>query len=517
MTSIAISPASSSINELQTKVLTATGYDQFGSALAVQPTFTWSLQSGTGSQTPSGGLNAFTTYAAGQSSTTATLKAQSGSIFNTATVTVVNLAPTVATGAAGAPNSVTGTSTALSVLGADGGGQASLTYSWATTGTPPALVAFSPNGTNAAKNATATFTKAGTYNFQVTITDGGGLSTTSAVQVDVAPTPTSLTVATASYSLSNGQSTSFTALVIDQFEDVIAAPNLAWSLDPGSVGSMLGSTYTAPDSGIGPATIRATSGAATNTASVTLVLSAIAATGGDDTIRLIRNATTGKLDVIANATTYSADMAAMTVLSIAGGGGNNTIILDFTNGNPLPAGMLTVDGTASSSNLLQIVGTPVVFPLTLSNGSFSIASPLSLTDFALADNADVTMEASDVNTLSLTSLLITAGSTLDLSNNCMVLNAADPAAALAALVPYLAAGRNGGDWNGTGLVSSAARAQYIANGFTEYTGLAAAHNDTLPIPYVATFSDAPVASNSVLVKYTYAGDATLDGQLNIYD
>ncbi len=54
------------------------------------------------------------------------------------------------------------------MLGADDGGEANLTYTWATTGTPPAAVTFSANGTNAAKNTTATFTKAGTYTFQVT-------------------------------------------------------------------------------------------------------------------------------------------------------------------------------------------------------------------------------------------------------------------------------------------------------------------------------------------------------------
>ena len=40
---------------------------------------------------------------------------------------------------------------------------------------------FSANGSNAAKNTTATFSKAGSYTFQVTITDAGGLTATSSV------------------------------------------------------------------------------------------------------------------------------------------------------------------------------------------------------------------------------------------------------------------------------------------------------------------------------------------------
>ena len=49
-------------------------------------------------------------------------------------VTVTNAAPTVATAAAAAPGSVTGTSTTLRVIGADDGGAANLTYTWTVAG-----------------------------------------------------------------------------------------------------------------------------------------------------------------------------------------------------------------------------------------------------------------------------------------------------------------------------------------------------------------------------------------------
>jgi len=62
-----------------------------------------------------------------------------------------NLAPTVATAAAVSPSPVTGTTATLSALGADDAGAAALTYTWATTGTPPAAVTFSANGTNSAQ------------------------------------------------------------------------------------------------------------------------------------------------------------------------------------------------------------------------------------------------------------------------------------------------------------------------------------------------------------------------------
>src|SRR5437764_8121596 len=46
--------------------------------------------------------------------------------------------------------------TVLSVLGADLAAESNLTYTWAATGTPPAPVQFSANGTNAAKDRKST-------------------------------------------------------------------------------------------------------------------------------------------------------------------------------------------------------------------------------------------------------------------------------------------------------------------------------------------------------------------------
>jgi hypothetical protein len=108
--------------------------------------------------------------------------------------TPVNLPSTVATRASASPSTVIGTSTVLAVLGADDGGEANLTYTWASVGTSPATISFSANGTNGAKTATATFTPAGSYTFQVTIKDQGNLSVASSVSVTVNPTLTNVVV-----------------------------------------------------------------------------------------------------------------------------------------------------------------------------------------------------------------------------------------------------------------------------------------------------------------------------------
>src|SRR5439155_5653249 len=107
---------------------------------------------------------------------------------------IQNGGPTIAVAAAASPNPVaTGTTTSLSVLGADDGGETHLTYTWAVTAGPSGAT-FSANGTNAAKSSTATLTQAGTYTFQDTESDQDGLTVTSQVMVVVQQHVTTITV-----------------------------------------------------------------------------------------------------------------------------------------------------------------------------------------------------------------------------------------------------------------------------------------------------------------------------------
>ena len=112
--------------------------------------------------------------------------------------------PTITQAASATPSPVTGKTTVLSVSATDPSGTSGLTYTWITTGTPPAAVTFSANGTNAAQSVTATFTEAGSYTFQVTVTDPSGYIVTSSVTVvvnqsltTIKVSPSSITVAAA--------------------------------------------------------------------------------------------------------------------------------------------------------------------------------------------------------------------------------------------------------------------------------------------------------------------------------
>ena len=135
-TSIAVSPSTAGLGSGATQQFAATANDQFGAAMASQPTFTWAVASGAGSIDSSSGL-----YTAAYASGAATVAATSGGVTSSpATVTITDAARSRFLRCIGSPSPITGTTTNISVLSADGdgGGESKLTYTWSTTGTPPA-------------------------------------------------------------------------------------------------------------------------------------------------------------------------------------------------------------------------------------------------------------------------------------------------------------------------------------------------------------------------------------------
>jgi autotransporter-associated beta strand protein len=169
--------------------------------------------------------------------------------------------PTVAVPAAANPSTVTGNTTSLSVLGADTGGESSLTYTWSASGAPPAPVTFSANGTNAAKNTIATFFKAGTYTLTATITNAAGHSSNSSVNVTVNQTLTGAAITPPTTTLAPGGSAQFTAVATDQFGNVMPTQltNATWSVISGVGTVNANGLFTAPGNGSGVSTVRVVS------------------------------------------------------------------------------------------------------------------------------------------------------------------------------------------------------------------------------------------------------------------
>jgi carbonic anhydrase/acetyltransferase-like protein (isoleucine patch superfamily) len=271
--------------------------------------------------------------------------------------------PSVATAAGASPAPVTGTTTTLSALGTETAGESNLTYTWSMTSGPAAVV-YSANGNNVAKSVTATFTKAGSYTFMVTMADPLGYSAASSVTITVNQTPTNVSVTPPmGTTLASGATKQFSATVTDQFGATITSPTLNWSSPGGSVsGSGL---FTAGSSG-GTFNVTATSGSASGNAVVNIVPTNYPAASGDGFyVRLagdgmteqIWAGTPGAVGPAFGNPTYSILLSGLPSLTFGpGSSAAGALTVDESNGSPVPSGGMSFDGGAGN-NTLAIIGT----------------------------------------------------------------------------------------------------------------------------------------------------------------
>ena len=136
---------------------------------------------------------------------------------------------------------------ALSAQATDATGGGDLIYDWAVVSAPTGSYTpiFSNNDTNSAGAMLATLSQAGTYEFAVTVIGDSGSSIRSTVTVTIASVASNITISAPSQSIQSGQQGQFSAVVTDQFGNVISTPSLSWTADLGSINETSG-LFTAP-------------------------------------------------------------------------------------------------------------------------------------------------------------------------------------------------------------------------------------------------------------------------------
>jgi hypothetical protein len=197
-------------------------------------------------------------------------------VSGTASVTVT-AAPAVQpinVTASATPSPVSGTTTTLSATSNDPNSGATITgYSWSVQTQPAAN---SVTLSNNAQSVTATFYQAGSYTFQVVVTDSASATGTGTVAVTVNQVLTSITVTPPSVTLAYGARQQFTARTNDQFGNAMSTQpsSFSWTISPthSHGGGSITSTglYTAPSS-TRTVTVKASASGKSGTASVTVV------------------------------------------------------------------------------------------------------------------------------------------------------------------------------------------------------------------------------------------------------
>ncbi|MGO9115563.1 MAG: carbohydrate-binding protein [Thermoguttaceae bacterium] len=366
--------------------------------------------------------------------------------------TQASATPTVVTAASASPSFVTGTTTSLSVLGANIGGEENLSYTWSMA-SGPAAVTFSANGANAAKNTVPTFTRAGSYVFQATIANAGGLSTTSSVGVTVNQAYSSLSVSPGSPNLTGGSTQQFTATALDQFGQPLSSqPAITWTLVSGPGTLTSGGLYTPPYAS-GSATIRAASGSYSSTATVTFSSQAQ------------WNAATSSFWTTSGNWNDAATGAALAAPGVRGLTGD-TVLFESAQGpvvrldgaNPSLAAITFNSTTATSYTIAQGSGGSI----TLQGGSGAMVSVLASSDTISAPvhlASNTTFNAAANSTLTMTGSIDGSGSLTMTGTGQLTLNAANTfSGGLIVQSGTVVVGAAGGLLDGSSLIVGAAGA-----------------------------------------------------------
>ena len=241
---------------------------------------------------------------------------------------------------------------------------------------------------------------------------------------------------------------------------------------------------------------------------------------------------------------FEMPFAQLPALGLNARAGSNHIILDFTAGSPIPAGGLFVT-SADGNDLLQTIGdapgssievsstamtfgdTTVTYTgierialslpvasttLNVSGGAVELDAPRLLAALNISGAGHVALTEVAGQVLRTQTLTMADNSVLDLAGNAMVVSTG----ILAEVTAWLASGRTTNPatrWQGAGIASSTAAMPANAN----KTLAALLNDDGHGNAIRLDMNGNPVARGDILVKYTWTGDANLDGQVDSAD
>lgn len=197
--------------------------------------------------------------------------------------------------------------------------------------------------------------------------------------------------------------------------------------------------------------------------------------GENDVVRIVRNGSF--VDVILNSiTVLHTDYASLASLNIDTLAGNDQITIDYVNGDPIPAGGVTLNGGSGADSLFVA-------------GSTASAATLNLT---LAGSGTMSIGAGSVALPALTDLTLTAGETLNLNGQSQTIDSffGDGTVLnnVAANTSTLTVGQLNGDGNFTGTLTNGSGTLNFAksgsgvlalNGNNSYTGTTFINGGTL--------------------------------------
>jgi hypothetical protein len=246
----------------------------------------------------------------------------------------------------------------------------------------------------------------------------------------------------------------------------------------------------------------------------------------------------GVVNINANATANIAGLLTVwgnsgTAVNVNGGTlnvtGPSTIATGGTlavTGGTVNAAAMTNDGTivhgAGSTSVADLnQSAPHLGNITISAGGTLTADHVHQNNLTVNAGSLVIRHGATPDVASrLRSLSLGATGKLNLNNNALIVTQTQAGtwtgSAYDGITGLIAAGRNGGAWNGArGIVTSESDA--TSGNYITLAVASAADARHISGTEIATWEGETVSASDTLVMYTYGGDATLDGKVNIDD
>jgi hypothetical protein len=246
-------------------------------------------------------------------------------------------------------------------------------------------------------------------------------------------------------------------------------------------------------------------------------------TNGNDTIDICRSGTL--ISITVNGSSCTVNPSGLSDLLVDGGGGDDQLRLsgaaaiglavDFIGGVGNDAWIFAGSGISRTftADICSCAET-----LAVGNAAaVTFAASQRLAFLEIASGGVVTAAPGGGHTIVADALTVEGGN-LDLADNDLIVRAGTlgswNGSAYTGISGLVQSGRNGGTWDGFGIGTSMSEAQ---SGYTTLAVASAADVLGISPTQTALWGTETVNGAAVLIKYTYGGDANLDGQVDVED
>jgi fibronectin-binding autotransporter adhesin len=207
-------------------------------------------------------------------------------------------------------------------------------------------------------------------------------------------------------------------------------------------------------------------------------------------------------------------------LTISSGGGTVDTNSFSSTFDGVVSGSAALTKTGAGTLALSNTANTYSGNLAVNGGTLQLLSNLTTPASVTANGAIVQLApgGGSNRVLKATSVAVTAGGQIDVSDNKLI--TATPVGTATGgtydgVSGMIQSGRNGGSWNGSGIMTSQAAAP---SGFTAVGVATAQQVKGLANPTdTALFAGQTVSGSDTVAMYTYGGDANLDGKINVDD